>query len=92
MGLGWTTSLFAYERSAWTDEHLNPAPAKEEFELPDVEGGAARWRWAEGGQWLVEGASESDEGGTKAKSDTVDGGQGWIYYDSKVRSNLSLNV
>lgn len=92
VGLGWTTSLFAYERSAWTDEHLNPAPAKEEFELPDVEGGAARWRWAEGGQWLVEGASESDEGGTKAKSDTVDGGQGWIYYDNKVRSNLSLNL
>lgn len=83
VGLGWTTSLFAYERAAWTDEHLNPAPAKEEFELPDVEGGAARWRWAEGSQWLVEGAAESDEGGTKAKSDTVDGGQGWIYYDNK---------
>ena len=63
---------------------MNPAPAKEEFELPDVEGGAARWRWAEGSQWLVEGAAESDEGGTKAKSDTVDGGQGWIYYDNKV--------
>ncbi|KAK0122625.1 peroxisome- protein [Cadophora gregata f. sp. sojae] len=83
VGLGWTTSLFAYERAAWTDEHLNSAPAKEEFELPDVEGGAARWRWAEGSQWLVEGAAESDEGGTKAKSDTVDGGQGWIYYDNK---------
>ncbi|PBP19004.1 peroxisomal membrane protein PEX31, partial [Diplocarpon rosae] len=83
VGLGWTTSLFAYERAAWTDEHLNPAPAKEEFELPDVEGGAARWRWVEGSQWLVEGAAETDEGGTKAKSDTLDGGQGWIYYDNK---------
>lgn len=84
VGLGWTTSLFAYERAAWTDEHLNPAPAKEEFELPDVEGAAARWRWVELGHWLVEGAAESDEGGTKAKADTVDGGQGWIYYDNKV--------
>ncbi|KAI9051263.1 hypothetical protein LZ554_005364 [Drepanopeziza brunnea f. sp. 'monogermtubi'] len=83
VGLGWTTSLFAYERAAWTDEHLNPAPAKEEFELPDVDSTAARWRWVEGSRWLVEGAAESDEGGTKAKSDTVDGGQGWIYYDNK---------
>ena len=84
VGLGWTTSLFAYERAAWTDEHLNPAPIKEDFELPDVEGGGARWRWAEGSRWLVEGAGEYDEGGTKAKTDATDGGQGWIYYDNKV--------
>ena len=84
VGLGWTTSLFAYERAAWTDEHLNPAPIKEEFELPDVEGGGARWRWVEGSRWLVEGAGEYDEGGTKSKSDATDGGQGWIYYDNKV--------
>ena len=85
VGLGWTTSLFAYERAAWTDEHLNPAPTKEDFELPDVEGGGARWRWAEGGKWLVEGAGEFDEGGIKAKADsTSDGGPGWIYYDNKV--------
>lgn len=83
VGLGWTTSLFAYERAAWTDEHLNPAPAKEEFELPDVEGGGARWRWTEGSQWLVEGAGEFEEGGVHAKSDTTVGGQGWIYYDNK---------
>lgn len=84
VGLGWTTSLFAYERAAWTDEHLNVAPAKEDFELPDVEDGAARWRWVEGSQWLVEGADPTDEGGTKAKADTSNGGQGWIYYDNKV--------
>jgi len=90
VGLGWTTSLFAYERAAWTDEHLNLAPAKEDFELPDVEGGAARWRWVEGSKWLVEGAGEFDEGGVKAKDDTTNGGQGWIYYDNKVR--LKSNV
>ncbi|TVY18339.1 Peroxisomal membrane protein PEX30 [Lachnellula arida] len=83
VGLGWTTSLFAYERATWTDEHLNPAPVKDEFELPDVEGGAARWRWVDGSKWLVEGAGESDEGGVKAKEDATDGGQGWIYYDNK---------
>ncbi|KAF4637787.1 hypothetical protein G7Y89_g304 [Cudoniella acicularis] len=82
VGLGWTTSLFAYERAAWTDEHLNAAPAKDEFELPDVEEGTARWRWVEGSKWLVEGAGELDEGGSKASEDTSDGGHGWIYYDN----------
>jgi hypothetical protein len=83
--LGWTTSLFAYERAAWTNEHSNAATAKENFELPDVEGSNARWRWVEDSQWLVEGAGEFDEGGTKAQSDSsADGGQGWIYYDNKV--------
>lgn len=84
IGLGWTTSLFAYERAAWTDEHLNPAPSKDEFELPDVEGGNARWRWVKGTKWQVEGAAEQDEGGSKATSDATNGGQGWIYYDNKV--------
>ncbi|KAM3086911.1 hypothetical protein ACMFMG_001031 [Clarireedia jacksonii] len=82
VGLGWTDSLFAYERAAWTDEHLNACPPKEEFELPDVEGGGARWRWVEGSRWLVEGAGENDEGGSKAKVNS-DGGSGWIYYDNK---------
>ncbi|KAH8598716.1 Peroxin/Dysferlin domain-containing protein [Bisporella sp. PMI_857] len=86
VGLGWTTSLFAYERAAWTDEHLNPAPAKDDFELPDVEGGGARWRWAEGGQWLVEGAKPFEEGGKDAKEGVSNGGMGWIYYDNKVCS------
>ncbi|KAH8808534.1 integral peroxisomal membrane peroxin-domain-containing protein [Xylogone sp. PMI_703] len=84
IGLGWTTNLLAYERSAWTDEQLNPAPSKDNFELPDVEGGGARWRWVEGSQWLVEGAGEYDEGGPKAKTDgSANGGSGWIYYDNK---------
>jgi hypothetical protein len=94
VGLGWTTSLLTYERAAWTDEHLNPAPSKDEFELPDVEGGNARWRWVNGSRWLVEGARETDEGGSKAKEGTTDGGLGWIYYDNKVRcshSNISCS-
>ncbi|KAG4029817.1 hypothetical protein MFRU_014g01160 [Monilinia fructicola] len=82
VGLGWTTSLFAYERSAWTDEHLNAVPPKEDFELPDVEGGGARWRWVEASRWRVEGATEHDEGGSKPKAES-DGGMGWIYYDNK---------
>ncbi len=88
VGLGWTTSLLAYERAPWTDEHLNPVPSKDDFELPDVEGGNARWRWVNGSQWLVEGAKETDEGGAKAREGTTDGGLGWIYYDNKVQYHL----
>ncbi|KAI9881237.1 MAG: peroxisome- protein [Pleopsidium flavum] len=88
LGVGWTHSLLTYERAAWTDEHLNPAPSKDDFELPDVEGGLARWRWAEGSEWRVEGAGEGEEGSGKGasagKGDSKGrGGGGWIYYDNK---------
>lgn len=93
IGLGWTTSLFGYERGAWTDEHLNPAPSKDEFELPEVEGGLSRWRWVDGSAWKIErgdarqhkrAASQSKTGstGTTGKENVEDGG-GWIYYDNK---------
>jgi len=89
LGVGWTHSLLAYERAAWTDEHLNPAPSKDDFELPDVEGGLARWRWVEGSEWRVEGAGEGEEGSgngsSPGKGDSKGhGGGGWIYYDNKV--------
>jgi len=93
IGLGWTTSLFAYERGPWTDEHLNPAPSKDQFELPEVEGGHARWRWVDGSEWRIEhgdtkqhkrSASQSKTGPTGAggKDASEDGG-GWIYYDNR---------
>ncbi|KAL9624440.1 MAG: hypothetical protein Q9160_001403 [Pyrenula sp. 1 TL-2023] len=85
LGVGWTYSLLAYERAAWTDEHLNPASSINEFELPDVEGGQARWRWIDGSQWRIEGGSARQNSkvtsGTKGV-DENDGG-GWIYYDNK---------
>lgn len=84
VGLGWTKSLFAYERAPWTDENLNAHPSKDDFELPAVEGSHARWRWVKGSKWQVAGAAENDEGGAKASSVASDGGQGWIYYDNKV--------
>jgi hypothetical protein len=81
IGLGWTTSLFAYERAPWTDEHLNPAPSKDDFELPHVETGRARWRWMEGSAWKIEGGASGTVTPTKGGKES-DGG-GWIYYDSK---------
>lgn len=88
IGLGWTTSLFAYERGPWTDEHLNPAPSREEFELPDVDGGISKWRWAPNSDWRIErgdakqhARNVSQSGKTNKDGDGGDGG-GWIYYDN----------
>ncbi len=75
LGIGWTSTLLAYERAAWTDEHLNASDSKDNFKLPEVEHGSAHWRWVKGSDWQVEGAGKS-----KASS----GGDGWIYYDNKV--------
>ena len=96
IGLGWTTSLFAYERGPWSDEHLNPASTKDEFELPEVDNGVARWRWVEGSQWRIEHGDKSENPATpmkghqrdistaSSKSDSGAGdGGGWIYYDNK---------
>lgn len=81
LGIGWTSSMLAYERAAWTDEHLNTTPPKDRFELPDVEGGHARWRWIEGSEWYIEGVESASE--KDAKDDEDD--EGWIYYDNKWR-------
>jgi hypothetical protein len=76
LGIGWTSSMLAYERASWTDEHLNAVPSKEEFELPEVEGGQSRWRWVQGSTWKIE-----TGGDTKT---TPNDDAGWIYYDNKV--------
>ncbi len=81
LGLGWTSSLFSYERPVWTDEHLNPADPKEEFCLPKVESGAMVWRWVPGSDWQVEAAGKG-----KGSADE----DGWIYYDNKVCHLLPL--
>ena len=75
LGIGWTTTLLAYERAAWTDEHLNTSDSKDDFQLPLVEHGSAHWRWVKGSEWQVEGGGKSKAGA---------GGDGWIYYDNKV--------
>ncbi|KAI1359527.1 integral peroxisomal membrane peroxin-domain-containing protein [Xylaria arbuscula] len=79
LGLGWTNSLFAYERGAWTDEQNNPVPPKDEFELPEVEDGRAKWRWVEASKWRVDGVPDMDE----VDYDGEPGRMGWIFYDNK---------
>jgi hypothetical protein len=80
LGIGWTSSMLAYERGSWTDEHLNTTPSKDEFELPEVEGGQARWRWVAGSEWKIDGDSTDAKGGKTASG----GDAAWIYYDNKV--------
>ncbi|KAK2017463.1 integral peroxisomal membrane peroxin [Colletotrichum eremochloae] len=82
VGLGWTQSMFAYERSAWTDEHNNPVPSRDTFELPEVEDGSnMRWRWVDGSKWRVDGVP--DDGTEPVDYDGEAGKNGWIYYDNK---------
>ncbi|KAK2748889.1 peroxisome- protein [Myotisia sp. PD_48] len=85
LGIGWTYSLFAYERPAWSDEHLNPVPPTDEFELPEVQGGNARWRWVAGSEWRIDGLSSTESGKKKGKSNKSSDpdDNGWIYYDNK---------
>ena len=67
--------MFAYERGPWTDEHLNPLPNTDDFELPEVKDKRAQWRWVPGSEWRIEGAGKGGQGTNT---------EGWIYYDSKV--------
>ncbi|PHH81919.1 hypothetical protein CDD82_7521 [Ophiocordyceps australis] len=81
VGLGWTASLFAYERPAWTDEHNNTASPKDDFELPAVEDGSCmRWQWVPDSRWRVDGVP--DEHGPVDYDGEV-GKNGWVYYDNK---------
>ncbi|KAK6346326.1 peroxisome- protein [Orbilia blumenaviensis] len=74
LGVGWTSSLFAYERPAWTDEHLSACPPVEDFHLPEAKNGM-KWRWVEAQKWQVEG-----------EEDAKKAGNGWVYYDNKWRN------
>ncbi|RMZ86885.1 hypothetical protein DV736_g5887, partial [Chaetothyriales sp. CBS 134916] len=92
IGLGWTTSMFSYERAPWTDEHLNPASSKDDFELPEVESAAAQWRWLPGSEWKLEhedvkthsrSASKSSNTSKSGAKEAEEDGGGWTYYDSR---------
>jgi hypothetical protein len=103
VGLGWTNSLFAYERPAWTDEHNNGVPPRDQFELPEVEDGSRmRWRWVEASRWKVDGVPDdavkrttTDEAGTEKEEWDYDGEgsrMGWVYYDNKVGGKFVLTI
>jgi len=82
LGIGWTASMLAYERNSWTDEHLNPTFDPTHFELPEVEGGMAKWQWVDDSEWHVELPSSKKN---KSKDAAIDDDDAWIYYDNKWR-------
>lgn len=90
LGIGWNTSLFAYERAPWTDESLEACPPPVEFTLPHTpRGSGVKWRWVPGEDWRVDGQDmEGRKPGKKqVVKDKLGGsgveGEGWIYYDNK---------
>lgn len=85
LGIGWTSSMLAYERTAWTDEHLNPTLDPQQFVLPDVEGGMARWRWAGDSEWHVEPTPSKSGKEKEGAAAAADDEESWIYYDNKWR-------
>lgn len=83
-GLGWTKSLLAYERQAYTDDQLNECSPPEEYAPPDTDNETTVWRWVANSEWRVEGALTEKEKSAKR----VGGGgggdnSGWIYFDNK---------
>lgn len=84
LGLGWTASLLAYERQAWTDEHLNTTSSPDTFTLPETDHATTRWRWVESSTWRVEGAASENEKSAKRIGGGGGGDEsGWTYYDNK---------
>jgi hypothetical protein len=97
LGVGWTVSLFVYERAPWTDEHLQPCPPPTEFALPETpEGSGVKWRWVEDEDWEIEVSSPSSPLHGKKKQvlpkDKPTGeGEGWWYYDNKWRDGKKVD-
>lgn len=89
LGIGWTASMLAYERAPWTDEHLNLTAEPQQFVLPEVDGGMAKWRWAEGSEWHVESGRDTSPSDRKKKEKAdvkADNDESeWVYYDNKWR-------
>lgn len=85
IGLGWTSNMVAYERAPWTDEHLNATAPKDKFELPNIEGSQAKWRWVEGSSWKVDVPPASPKSGKDKTpvSASKRAEEAWIYYDNK---------
>ena len=92
LGLGWTASLLAYERQAWTDEHLNTTLDTDTFTLPETEIATTRWRWVENSIWRVEGAQSDREKSAKRIGGGGGGDEsGWTYYDNKWRDGRKID-
>ncbi|CAK3917946.1 Peroxisomal membrane PEX30 [Lecanosticta acicola] len=76
--LGFTPNLLPNERQAWTDEHNNAVPEKENFPLPETDSDTTKWRWVPGSEWRID-PRWTDDADSKIPRDK----DGWTYYDNK---------
>lgn len=84
LGIGWKASLLSYERTPWTDEFLNEAPAPENFQLPDENFGM-QWRWVDK-TWRLDLTNDAaiNLSETQAKTTANPGTEeGFLYYDNQ---------
>lgn len=96
LGIGWTSNLLSYERSAWTDEFLNESSSIEEFKLPNAEDNTnpyesssklngATWRWVDK-TWRLDLTNDGaiTLPNLKRSKTTANPGpdDGYIYYDN----------
>lgn len=83
LGIGWTSSMLTYERSAWTDEFLNTAPSPDEFELPEGIGSVS-WEWDDE-TWKVDLTNDGViplPHVAQNTTDTPDENEGFLYTDN----------
>lgn len=76
--LGFTANLLPNERQAWTDEHNNAVPEKENFPLPETDSDTTKWKWVPGSEWKID-PRWTDDTDSKVQRDK----DGWTYYDNK---------
>lgn len=84
LGIGWTSNLLAYERTAWTDEFLNDSTNPDNFKLPDASDQGMVWRWVDK-TWRLDLTNDGSLTLKSSKqSSTPDPGpnDGFIYYDN----------
>ncbi|CCF58924.1 hypothetical protein KAFR_0F03280 [Kazachstania africana CBS 2517] len=83
LGIGWTSTLMAYERAPWTDEFLNTVPEPGLFKLPEDDSNM-RWRWVDK-TWRLDmtNAGAIQLSSSKAKTTaSPDANAAFIYFDN----------
>lgn len=84
IGMGWKANMLSYERTPWTDEFLNEAPAPESFQLPN-ENSEMQWRWIDK-TWRLDLTNDGAINLSDTQSKTTaqpNADDGYLYYDNQ---------
>ena len=83
LGIGWTSAMLSYERAAWTDAYLNPAPSLAHFKLPDDDSDM-KWQWIDE-NWSLDMTNDDSIQLSRSQPKLVshpDSNAGYIYTDN----------